>query len=124
MQTLASDLSGLLSEEQDSQLLLLQLPCKEKEKWTMEKRRRRKEMIGDSFRRAIAAGRCSEIKAGDHPSGLAFRSLVTFVEGVVRNRQREGWSRHKLNSGLELTCEDRSLAVRQKMRRKDHAHTG
>lgn len=88
------------------------------------RRRRRKEMIGDSFRRAIAAGRCSEIKAGDHPSGLAFRSLVTFVEGVVRNRQREGWSRHKLNSGLELTCEDRSLAVRQKMRRKDHAHTG
>lgn len=40
MQTLASDLSaGLLSEEQDSQLCLLLLPCKEKEKWTMEKRK-------------------------------------------------------------------------------------
>lgn len=32
MQTLASDLSGLLSEEHDSQLLLLQLPCKKKGK--------------------------------------------------------------------------------------------
>lgn len=81
-------------------------------------------MIGDTLRRAIAAGRYSEIKAGDHPSGLAFRSLVTFVEGVVRNLWKEGWSRQKLNSGLELTCEDRSLAVRGEMRRKGHVHIG
>lgn len=44
--------------------------------------------------RNIAAGRCSEIKAGDHPSGLAFRSLATFVEGVVRDRRgRDGAGR-------------------------------
>jgi hypothetical protein len=51
-------------------------------------------------------------------------ALRSFVEGVVRNLQREGWSRQMLNSGLELTCEDRSLAVRGKMRRKGHVHTG
>lgn len=46
MQPLVSDLSaGLLSEEQDSQLLLLQLPCKEKEEWTMEKRKGRSQTV-------------------------------------------------------------------------------
>lgn len=43
---LASDLSvGLLFEEQDSQLPLLLLPCKEEEKWTMKKRKGRNQTV-------------------------------------------------------------------------------